>query len=103
MCPCLKFILVYVLSVGKVAKVAKVAEFSEIEGVVRCLIYVCTWLIGRQSSKSSILYGGVGVCSLTDIYVCIYFVGSKNSRSSRVFGGTGTRSMSDLCLQCAFL
>ena len=25
MCPCLKFILVYVLSVGKVAKVAKVA------------------------------------------------------------------------------
>ena len=27
MCPCLKFILVYVLSVGKVAKVAKVAGF----------------------------------------------------------------------------
>ena len=27
LCPCLKFILVYVLSVGKVAKVAKVAGF----------------------------------------------------------------------------
>ena len=100
MCPYLKFILVNVLSVGKVAKVA---EFSEVEGVVRCLIYVCPWLIGRQSSKSSILLGGVGVCSMSDIYFCIYFVGSKNSRCSRAFVGTGTRSMSDLCLQCAFL
>ena len=96
MSPCLKCILVYVLSVGKVA------EFSEVEGVVRCLIYVCTWLIGRQSIKSSILYGGLGVCPLSDIYFSIYFVGSKNSRSSRAFGGTGTRSMSDLCLQCTF-
>ena len=47
LCPCLKFILVYVLSVGKVVKVAEVAGLMGVEGVLRCLFYVCSGLIGK--------------------------------------------------------